>query len=137
MAPSAVGGSLGRNPLKIQDTFTWEDLCLGRGPAAEQARHYWKVNAIAEGPETHFFETRMSAFKERGKFTLVISVLLLPYDFPPYSDTSSLRAAEAVDLAALAITNLGGLLGIPLGKRVARRYGGKILEWLESVATIY
>jgi len=79
----------------------------------------------------------MNAFKERGKFTLVISVMLLPYDYLAYSDTSSLRAVEASDLAVLALKYLEGMLGTPLADRVKRRYGGKILEWLESVAAIY
>lgn len=79
----------------------------------------------------------MDVFKGCGKFTLVISVLLLPYNFRICPGTSSLRAAETIDLAALAITYLDGMLGTPLADRVIRRYGGKILEWLESTATVY
>lgn len=137
MAVPTVGTSLGRCPLKIQDTFTWEDLSLGYGPAAKQARHIWSINGIPTDSEAHFFEVHMSAFKERGKFTLVVSVLLLPYDFHIYSDTSNLRAVEAPGLAILAIAYLESLLGVPTARRMIRRYGGKILEWLGSVATIY
>lgn len=79
----------------------------------------------------------MNAFKEQGKFTAVISVRLLPHDFTIYSNTSSLQAAEAMDLAVLAIGYTEGLLGLPLAERMIRRYGGRILEWLESVATVY
>jgi hypothetical protein len=79
----------------------------------------------------------MNAFKERGKFTLTISILLLPYDFLAYSDTYSLRTAEIMDLAILAMAYLEGLLGMPLAERTIRSYGGKILEWLHSVAAIY
>lgn len=136
MAAPAVGVSLGQSAFKIQDTFRWEDLSLGSGPAARQARHIWEVSNIPQGAEAHFFEARMNAFKERGKFTLVISVLLLPYDTLLYSDTSNLRAEKAMDLAAMAMTYLGGLLGSPLVKRVTRRYGGRILEWLESVSAL-
>lgn len=132
-----VGSSLGQNPLKIQDTFTWEDLSRARGSTAEQARCSWSMDGISTGPESHFFEVRMNSFKEQGKFTLVISVMLLPYDYLVYSDTSSLRAVKSGDLATLATAHLGGLLGMPLAKRFIRRYGGKILEWLESVAAIY
>lgn len=132
-----VGTSLGQNPFKIQDTFTWEDLSLARGPMAEQARHSWLINDIPTGPESHFFEVHMNAFKERGKFTLVVSVMMLPYDFLIYSDTSSVRAVEAADLVIPAMGYLDSLLGMPLAKRVTRRYGGKILEWLGSVAAIY
>lgn len=132
-----VGTSLGQNPFKIQDTFTWEDLFLTRGPTAEQVRRSWSMNGIPTSPDAHFFEVSMNAFKEREKFTLVISVMLLPYDSLIYSNTSSLRAVKAPDLAVLAIGYLESLLGMPLAKRVTRRYGGKILEWLESVATIY
>lgn len=137
MAESTVGTSLGHHPFEIQDTFTWEDLSRARGSIAEQARHSWSINGVSTGPEVHFLKVRMDAFKERGKFTLVISVMLLPYDFLIYSDTSSLRAVKSGDLAALAMAHLEGLLGMPLVKRVIRRYGGKILEWLESVAAIY
>lgn len=132
-----VGSSLGQNPFKVQDTFTWEDLSRARGSIAEQARCSWSMDGISMGPEYHFFEVRMNAFKERGKFTLVISVMLLPYDCLVYSGTSSLRAVEASDLAAPALGYLEGLLGTPLADRFKRRYGGKILEWLESAATIY
>jgi hypothetical protein len=137
MAAPAVGTSLGQNPFKIQDTFTWEDLSRGYSCAAEQARHNWEVDGIPKGPEAHFFEIRMNAFKERGKFTLTISILLLPYDFLAYSDTYSLRTAEIMDLAILAMAYLEGLLGMPLAERTIRSYGGKILEWLHSVAAIY
>ena len=137
MAEPTVGTSLGQNPFKIQDTFTWEDLSRASGPMAEQARHSWSINGIPTGPEAHFFEAHMSAFKERGKFTLVISVLLQPYDFLIYSDTSNLRTVEAFDLAVLAMGHLEGLLGMPVAEKVIRQYGGKILEWLGSVATIY
>ena len=132
-----VGSSLGQSPFKVQDTFTWEDLSRARGSMAEQARRSWSINGVSTGPEPHFFEVRMNAFKERGKFTLAISVMLLPYDYLAYSDTSSLRAVEASDLAVLALKYLEGMLGTPLADRVKRRYGGKILEWLESVAAIY
>lgn len=132
-----VGVSLGQNPFKIQDTFTWEDLFHACGSMAAQARHSWLINSVSTGPEVHFFEVRMSAFKEREKFTIVVSVMLLPYDFLVYSDTSSLRAVRAYDLAALAMGYLEGLFGMPLAERITRRYGGKILEWLESVAAIY
>ena len=137
MAASTVGTSLGQNPFKIQDVFTWEDLSLARGPMAEQARHSWSVESIPTGSENHFFEVRMNAFKERGKFAMEISVLLLPYDFLVYSGTSSLRAVEASDLVVPAMGYLESLLGTPLAERVIRRYGGKISEWLESVSTIY
>ena len=132
-----VGTSLGQNPFKIQDTFTWEDLSLGSSHAAEQARHSWSLNGIPTGPEAHFFEVRMNAFKEREKFTLVVSTLLLPYDYLIYSETTSMRSIEAEDLAVLALAYLEGLLGRPLAERAIRRYGGKMLEWLESVAIIY
>lgn len=132
-----VGSSLGQSPFKVQDTFTWEDLSRARGSTAEQARCSWSMDGISTGPEPHFFEVRMNAFKERGKFTLVISVMLLPYDCLVYSDTSSLRAVKSEDLVTLAMAHLEGLLGMPLVKRVIHRYGGKILEWLESVAVIY
>lgn len=137
MATPVVGTSLGQNPFKMQDTFTWEDLSRGCSSAAEQARHSWDINGIPRGPEAHFFEIRMDAFKDRGKFTLVISILLLPYGFLAYSDTSSLRAAEVTDLAVVAMSHLEGLLGISLAERTIRRYGGKILEWIGSVAEVY
>lgn len=137
MAGSTVGTSLGQHPFEIQDTFAWEDLSHASGSSAEQARHSWSISGVPTGPEAHFFKVRMSAFKEREKLTLVISVMLLPYDFLVYSDTSSLRAVKPGDLATLAMAHLEGLLGMPLVKRAVRRYGGKILEWLESVAAIY
>lgn len=137
MAEQAVGTSLGHNPFRIQDTFTWEDLSRGPSSAARQARHNWEINGIPKGPETHFFEIRMDAFKDRGKFTLVISTILLPYGSLAYSDTSSLQAVEATDLAVLAMAYLDGLLGMPLAERTIRSYGGKILEWLESVVAVY
>lgn len=132
-----VGTSLGQNPFKIQDTFTWEDLSRARGSMAEQARCSWSMDGISTGPEPHFFEVRMNAFKEQEKLTLVISVMLLPYDCLVYSNTSSLRAVKPEDLVTSAMAHLGGLLGVPLVKRAIRRYGGKIQEWLESVAAIY
>lgn len=137
MADPVAGTSLGRRPLKIQDTFTWEDLSHACGSTAEQARHSWSVNGIPTGAEAHFFEVHMSAFKEREKFTMVVSTRLLPYDYLIYSEVTSMRAMEAGDLVALALAYTEGLLGMPLAERIARRYGGKILEWLESVATMY
>lgn len=137
MVQSAVGISLGQHPFKIQDTFTWEDLSRGDSRAAEQARHSWEINGISKGPETHFFEAHMSAFKEKEKFTLVVSVLLQPYGFLVCSSTSSVQAAKTIDLAALAVGYLDGMFGTPVAERFIRRYGGRILEWLESVAAVY
>lgn len=137
MAPSVVDTSLGQHPFKIQDTFTWEDLSRGTSFAAERARRSWEIGDVPKGPEAHFFEAHMRVFKECGKFTLVISVLLRPYDFFISPSISEFRAAETLDLAALAMTYLDGMLGTPLAERAMRRYGGKILEWLESVATVY
>lgn len=137
MASSVVGTSLGRHTFKIQDTFTWEDLSRGTSFAAERARHSWEMNGVSKKSEVHFFEVHMSVSKECRKFTMAISVLLRPYDFLICPGTSSLRAAETIDLAALAMTYLDGMLGTPLADRVMRRYGGKILEWLESAATVH
>lgn len=137
MADPVAGMSLGRHPFKIQDTFTWGDLSLGTSFAAERARHSWEINGISKEPETHFFEARMKVSKECGKFTMAISVLLLPYDSLVCPGTSSLRAAETISLAALAMTYLDGMLGTPLAERAMRRYGGKILEWLESVSAVH
>lgn len=137
MAPSVVGASLGKNPFKIQDTFTWEDLSRGTSFAAERARHSWEINGIPKESETHFFEARMDVFKECEKFTLVISVTLLPHDFLICPGPSMLRAVGAMDLSVLAMTYLDGMLGTPLADRAIRRYGGKILEWLESAGTVY
>ena len=137
MAGSTVGTSLGQHPFEIQDTFTWGDLSHAGGSGAEQARHSWSINGVSTSPEAHFFKARMNASKERGKFTLVISVMLLPYNFLVYSDTSSLCAVKSGDLVTLVMAHLEGLLGMPLAERVIRRYGGKMLEWLESVSAIY
>ena len=79
----------------------------------------------------------MSAFEDRGGFSMVLSMCLLPYGYLTFSETVSLRAVEARDLALLAMAYLDGLLGESLAKRSIRRYGGKILEWLESVATVH
>ena len=137
MAEPTVGTSLGQNPFKIQETFTWEDLRHGLGRSAEQARHSWEINGIPQNDEAHFFELRMSAFEDRGGFSMVLSMCLLPYGYLTFSETISLRAVEARDLALLAMAYLDGLLGESLAKRSIRRYGGKILEWLESVATVH
>ena len=137
MALLVTGTSLGRHPFKIQDTFTWEDLSRGTGSAAERARHIWEINGIPKRPEAHFFEARMSVHKECGELILAISALLLPYDSLICPGISRFRAAETVDLVALAVTYLDGMFGTPLADRAIRRYGGKILEWLESVGTIY
>lgn len=137
MAVPVTGTSLGQNQLKIQDTFTWEDLSLGSSSAAEQARNSWSINGISAGPEAHFFEAHMRAFKEREKFTLVVSIFLLPYNYIICSATASMRAVEVGDLVVPVLSYLEGLLGRPLAERVIRRYGGKMLEWLESMAAIY
>lgn len=137
MAPSVVGTSLGQHPFKIQDTFTWEDLSRGTSFAAERSRRSWEINGVPKRPEVHFFEAHMRVFKECGKFTLAVSVLLRPYNFLISPGISQLRAVETLDLAALAMTYLDGMLGTPLAERAIRRYGGKILEWLESAATVY
>nr|DAV65839.1 MAG TPA: hypothetical protein [Caudoviricetes sp.] len=79
----------------------------------------------------------MNVFKECEKFTLAISVLLLPYDFLICPGTSRLRAVETIDLAAIAMTYLDGMFGTPLAERAIRQYGGKILGWLDSAATVH
>lgn len=137
MAEPAVGTSLGQNPFKIQETFTWEDLRHGLGRSAEQARHSWEINGIPKNGEAHFFELQMNAFENQGGFSMALSVRLFPYDYLAFSETVSLRAVEARDLALLAMAYLDGLLGESLAKRSIRRYGGKILEWLESVEAVY
>lgn len=134
MASPAIGGSLGRNPFKIQDTFTWEDLCYGIGRSSEQARHSWEINGLPENEETHFFEIRMNAFEYEGKFSMVLSVCLTPWDYLVFSETVSFRVAEVEDFVPLVTASLEELLGMPTAKRIVRRYGGRILEWLQSVA---
>lgn len=137
MAPPALGTSLGQNPFKAQDTFTWEDLLCGSARPAEQARHNWETNGIHKNGEAHFFELHMNAFKDRGEPSLVLSVLLYPYDYLVFSDTTELRAAETKDLVPLVRAYLKGLFGTPLAERAMRRYGGKLIEWLESVESIW
>lgn len=136
MAPPAVGGSLGQNPFKIQDTFTWEDLRCGVGSSSEQARHHWGINGLPKNEEAHFFELRMNAFEDRGKFSMMLSVCLTPWDYLVFSETVSFRSVRAEDLAASTMVYLEGLFGMPAASRLIRRYGGKILEWLQSVATL-
>ena len=137
MAPPAVGVSLGQNPFKVQDTFTWEDLRCGVGGSSEQARHSWEINALPKNEEAHFFDLRMTAFEDRGKFSMVLSVCLTPWDYLVFSETVSFRAAEVEDLVPLIVAYLKELFGTATAKRIIRRYGGKMLEWLQSVAAIY
>lgn len=137
MAPPAVGTSLGQNPFKVQDTFTWEDLRCGVGYSSKQAGHSWKINGLPENEEAHFFELRMNVFEYQGKFSMVLSVCLTPWDYLVFSETVSFRAVKVEDLVSSATAYLEGLFGMPTAKRIIRRYGGKMLEWLQSAATIY
>lgn len=137
MAPPTVGISLGQNPFKVQDTFTWEDLSCGPGESAKQARHNWETNDIHKNEEAHFFELHMNVFKDHGESFLVLSVLLYPYDYLVFSETTELQAVETKDLAPLIMAYLRGLFGTPLAERTMRRYGGKMLEWLGSAETLY
>lgn len=137
MASPAVGASLGQNPFKVQDIFTWEDLSCGPGRSAKQARHNWEANGVHKNGEAHFFELHMNVFKDYGEFFLVLSVFLHPYDYLVFSETIELQAAETKDLVPPAMAYLKGLFGTPLAERAIRRYGGKMLEWLESVEILY
>lgn len=137
MAPPAVMASLGRNPFKIQDTFTWEDLSCGSGRSAKQARHNWETDGIHKNGEAHFFELRMDASEHHEGFSLTLSALLYPYGYLVFSEATELRAAETGDLIPLVVAYLRGLFGTPLAERVICRYGGKMLEWLESVEILY
>ena len=137
MASPAVGTSLGQNPFNIQDTFTWEDLHRGLGDSAKQARHSWEINSLPKDDETHFFELRMNVLKDRGKFSMVLSVCLTPWDYLVFTETISFRAAEVGGLASLTVSYIEGIFGVSLAKRVARRYGGKMLEWLSSAAAAH
>lgn len=129
--------SLGQNPFKIQDTFTWEDLRQGLGSSAKQARHNWEINDLPKNEEPHFFELRMNTFEDRGKFSMVLSVCLTPWDYLVFSETVCFRAVKTEDLALLMTAYLEGVFGMPVAKRTIRRYGGRILEWLQSVAAMY
>lgn len=137
MASPMVGTSLGQNQFNVQDTFTWGGLSRGPGRSAKQARHNWETNGIRKNEEAHFFELHMNAFKDNGEFSLVLSVCLYPYDYLVFSETVELQAAETKDLVPLVMAYLKGLFGTPLAKRVMCRYGGKMLEWLESVEILY
>lgn len=137
MVPPAVGASLGQNPFKAQDTFTWEDLSCGPGRSAKQARHNWETSSIQKNMEVHFFELYMNVVKDHGEFFLVLSVLLYPYNCLVFSETTELQAAETKDLTSLVMAYLKGLFGTPLAERTMRRYGGKMLEWLESANILY
>lgn len=137
MAPPAVGASLGQNPFKAQDTFTWEDLCRGLGDSAKQARHSWEINDLPKDEETHFFEFRMNASRDQGEFSMVLSVCLTPWDYLVFSETTCFRAVKVEDLALSAVVYLEGVFGTLVAKRVRRRYGGRILEWLQSTAAMY
>ena len=137
MAPPGVGTSLGHNLFKVQDTFTWEDLHQGIGDSAKQARHSWETNGLPKNEEAHFFELWMDAFEDGGEFSMVLSVHLRPYDYLIFSGTVSPQAAEARDLILPAVAYLEGLFGASLANRFTRRYGGKMLEWLESIEALY
>ena len=137
MAQQAIGASLGQNPFKVQDTFTWEDLRQGVGDSAEQARHSWETNGLPKNGEAHFFELGMDAFEDGGGIYMVLFVHLHPYDYLIFSETVRIQAAKAGDLMLPAMAHLKRLLGAPLANRVIRRYSGKMLEWLESVETLY
>ena len=137
MASSKVGTSLGQNPFRIQDTFTWEDLARGSSRSAERSRYSWEVNDIPKNNEVHFFELQMNMLGGLDGFSMALSVRLHPYDYLAFSETTGLWAEEAKDLAPSVLAYLKGLFGNPLVQRVARRYGGRILEWLDSVTAIY
>lgn len=137
MAPPAVGTSLGHNILKVQDTFTWEDLRQGIGDSAKQARHSWETNGLPKNGEAHFFELWMDAFEDGEGIYMVLSVHLHPYDYLIFSETVRIQAAKAGDLMLPAMAYLRRLFGTPLVNRVSRRYGGKMLEWLESIEALY
>ncbi len=137
MAPPTVGTSLGQNPFKAQDTFTWEDLTRGLGSSAKQARYSWEVNGLPKSEEAHFFELGMTAFEDEEEFSIVLSMHLYPYDYLIFSETRSFQAAKVEDLTLPVMAYLEGLFGESLVKRVTRRYGGKILEWLESVEILH
>lgn len=137
MAPPAVGTSLGQNTFKVQDTFTWEDLRQGLGDHAEQARHSWEMNGLPKTEEAHFFELGMDAFEDGEMISMVLFVRLHPYDYLIFSETTHVQAAEVGGLTLPATAYLRGLFGAALVNRVIRRYGGKMLEWLESVEILY
>ena len=136
MAPPVVGGSLGQNPFKLQDTFTWKDLCCGVSSSSERARHSWEANGLPKNGEAHFFELQMNMLESLDGFSVALSVRLHPYDYLAFSETTGLRAAEAGGLMPPVLAYLEGLFGSPLARRIARRYGGRILEWLDSVMAI-
>lgn len=137
MASPVVGTSLGQNPFRVQDTFTWEDLRHGLGRTAEQARHNWEVNDLPKNEEAHFFELGMNTFRDEGEFFMVLSVRLYPYDYLILTETVSLQATKAEGLVPLVMTYLKGLFGEPLTKRATHRYGRKMLEWVDSAAIMY
>lgn len=137
MASQAVGTSLGRNPFKVQDTFTWEDLRQGLEGPAEKARYSWEVNDLPKNEEAHFFELWMDVSEDQGEFVMVLSVRLHPYDYLILSETTSFQAARARDLTLPVMAYMRRLFGVALAKRATRQYGGKMLEWLESAETLY
>ena len=137
MAPLTMGTSLGQNPFKVQDTFTWADLQQGIDGSAKQARHSWETNGLPKNEEAHFFELWMDAFEDGGEFSMVLSVHLRPYDYLIFSEAVSIQAAKAGDLMLPAMAYLRRLFGTPLVNRISRRYSGKMLEWLESVEALH
>lgn len=137
MALPTIGASLGQNLFKVQDTFTWEDLRQGHGGSAKQARHSWEINDLPRSEEAHFFELWMDAFEDHGEFSMVLSMYLRPYDYLVSAGTVSFQAVKAEGLVPLVVTYLEGMFGVPAAKRIIRQYGGKMLEWLQSVAVMY
>lgn len=137
MALPTVGTSLGQNPFKVQDTFTWEDLRQGLGDSAKQALHSWEMNGLPKNGEAHFFELVMDAFEDGGGTYMVLFTHLRPYDYLIFSETARIQAAKAEDLMPPVMAYLRRLFGAPLVNSVIRRYGGKMLEWLESVEILY
>lgn len=137
MASPVVGVSLAQNPFKVQDTFTWGDLHQGISGSAKLAKHSWETNGLPKNEEAHFFELWMDAFEDGGEFSMVLSVHLRPYDYLIFSEAVNIQAAKAGDLMLPAMAYLRRLFGAPLVNRVIRRYGGKMLEWLESVEALY
>jgi len=126
--------SIGRCPYEFLETFTVRDLQQGRLKYAELALKHLRAIGIDDPYVTHYAKVRVSP---TGTNVAAITISLLLYGEVVYTDTIAVDAQSWLGVLTVALEYISGALGRDFGDRVTRRQAVRMMEWLESVATIH
>ena len=126
--------SLGKCPYEFLETITVRDLQQGRLKYTEMALKRLQSLGLDDPDVLHYVKVRVLP---TGAHAAIVTLSLMPYGEVAYNDTVAVDAPSWLRLLPAILTYIYGALGPAVGSRVVRRNAARMMEWLDSVASVY